>query len=443
MNLAVKKTLAFFSSLKLTVFVVIILTALFIAGFFIPQKMILTPAEYMAWKMLKPELVGLLEAIGFTRIYKAPVTLFFFGLFFINLTVVFSRRVPVILRKTALPDASKVKKELFLERTSHVISFKGGEEAFQSVLDRIRDKGYTVLREGERFAAVRNRYAPLTTLFFHLSFFLFLIGALTAFYTKFSGKLVLGEGEVFNGNLVQYASYSLAKIGEHPEVSFKVSDIRPKTEEERATALFVDVFLENGEKRTININQPLKVGDTSFVIKNLGVAPLFIIFDSDLNEIDGAYVKLNVLEGAMDDFKMGGYQFFVRFFPDYKRRESIVDIALITDPAFDIMAKKDRMLVYDGIIRRGETATLNGQSVSFKDVPYWVEFLVVKERGVYLIYSGFVIGIAALTIRFSFPRREVKGIMYSGSIYVKGRSEFYQLQFSEDLRRIVGGFTDV
>lgn len=442
MNDLLEKFFSAFSSLRFTVVIVSLLTFIFILGFFLPQKLIVPAEEYNAWKAASPSLVRILEYLHFTEIYTAPLTRFLFGLFFANLTVVFLMRASFILRRTSMPSLSCADPGLLSAGGKGVIRASGGDALLASVLAELQKKRFRLLQDGSRFIAVKNRFSPLCTIGFHLCFIFFLLGAFTAFYTKFSGKLILAEGEEFTGSLVQYSSVSLPRAGEPPLLRFQVLDVRPVVSGRRASALYVDLLMEDGEKKTVNINQPLKEGAASFVVKNIGISPLFVLRDADGNEAAGAYYKLAALMKETDTFTLGGYNVDVMFYPDYSGR---VNGALnegrfapvLKDPVFDLIVHDAAGNVYKGIVRMGEPVMLDGMSISFEDIPYWVEFYVSKDSGVVFIYAGFILGIASLLFRFGFPRKEVMGGIDSGMVCLRGRSDFYQLQFQEELENLV------
>jgi cytochrome c biogenesis protein ResB len=442
MNRLIDKAFSILSSLKFTVIIVSLLTIVFILGFFIPQKLIVPAEQYGIWKAANPGLVRIIEYLHFTEIYTAPLTRFLFVLFFSNLTIVFLMRASYIVRRTFLPSPAGVDPVLLREKGQGVIRVSGGKDLFNSVLSELHKKRFHVLKERDRFIAVKNRYSSLCTIGFHLCFILFLLGAFAAFYTKFSGKLILAEGEVFTGSIPQYSSVSLPRTGKPPSLQFQVLAIRPVTSEGRATALYVDLLMKNGEKRTININQPLKEGDTSYVVKNLGISPLFVLRDTDGNDVAGAYYKLAVLMKKTDIFKLGNYNVDVVFYPDYTGRDNEAlnggrFSPVLRDPVFDMFVYDDSGNAYSGIVRRGEPLMLDGMSLSFEEIPYWVEFYVRKDRGTAFIYAGFILGIVSLMLRFGFPRKEVMGGIDSGMICLKGRSDFYQFQFQEELEGLV------
>ena len=65
-----------------------------------------------------------------------------------------------------------------------------------------------------------------------------------------------------------------------------------------------------------------------------------------------------------------------------------------------------------------------------RELPYWVRFYVLKEQGVFLVYTGFAIASIAVIWRLLLFRREivgavreVEGVRY---LVVAGRAEYYK-----------------
>ncbi len=97
-KVAFKKIYIFLRSAKVTIFSIVALTLLYLSGILITQKIIFKgPQEYFAWGAENPVIFKVLELIQFTDIYSSPLTLFFLGLFFLNLLLVFIYRVPIII----------------------------------------------------------------------------------------------------------------------------------------------------------------------------------------------------------------------------------------------------------------------------------------------------------------------------------------------------------
>jgi cytochrome c biogenesis protein ResB len=448
-----KSLLKLLRSLKFTVFLVASLAVTFLLGVIIPQMSLLGSNMYGQWKIRNPTLVSILESIKFTDIYLSPVILVLWVLFFLNLVFIMSSRIPVTVRRcfrVVLPQNA----DSIRSGRHHEVMEGADLEGVEAVLKK---RGYKVNGSQKSFFAVKNSLSPLATLLFHLSFFLLLIGGVMSFYTKFSGFSELAVGETFEG---KYSSARKPKIGDVPSTSFTIEDIRPSYYR-KTVPLGLDVaLLTKSGRKTIGINRPYKEGALSFIIKGMDIAPLFIIRDSTGNELDGAYVKLKGLGGGENFFTMNGYDFRAVFYTDFRSRlketagempdvpqvlkqfpemtSPVLQSAEVIDPAFHITAMQGLKTIRSGTIRKGESLEFDGHSILFADLTYWVKFYVVKEHGLGIIYSGFVLMVLALVIRFLFFRREIKGVIEDGNLYIGGSGEFYPALFGDEFKRLVG-----
>lgn len=441
----VVKVIRILKSLRFTVFVTLCLIIVFIIGVIVPQERLLGRVEYLAWKTRNPELVSILESLHLTEIYVSPFVILLWILFFLNLLMVMASRIPVIWRmvhRETLPSEEALKDGYVIEGLS-----------LEEFISKIRDKGYKVSQKGRLFFGVKNRYSPLLTPLFHLSFIFILAGALISYYTSFSAFADVAEGEVFQGD---YSIIKKTLTGEIPFFMFKVISIKPEYYKGiMPTDLDIVIQDENGMK-TIGINRPYVREDVSFVVKKIDVAPLFILQDADGRELDGAFVKMNVLQGGMDSFEMGGYRFRMSFSPDYGANTDRGDINLpqilketlpekktrsfeIRNPAFEVYAFEGPKLINKKTIKMGEAIEFNGKRLLFADLVYWVRFYVVGERGLILIYGGFVLLIVSLSLRFIFPRKEIFGLEREGRIYTRGRVEFYGKSNIKKLLMLLSG----
>ncbi|MGE5894090.1 MAG: hypothetical protein ACM34I_08560, partial [bacterium] len=176
-------------------------------------------------------------------------------------------------------------------------------------------------------------------------------------------------------------------------------------------------------------------------------------------DLDGAYVKLKGFGEKGDAFRMKGFEFRTIFYTDYLAGSSpkqsgraALPQALnqspmkgqekqpmeIVNPAFGISVFRDgKILVAPRIIRPGEFIDFEGYRLLFPDLTYWVEFYVVKEHGIPVVYSGFALMLIALTIPFFFYRRDIRGIIEGGRVHLSGSGEFFPSLFADEFRSIV------
>ncbi|MBI4844492.1 MAG: cytochrome c biogenesis protein ResB [Nitrospirae bacterium] len=446
------KTLA---SLRFTVFIVCCLIALFLLGLLIPQKSLLGHAAYLQWKENHEALVSLLEILRFTDIYVSPVTILLWALFFLNLFLIMARRIPLVWRRcfgqSFVTDADSLKSG----RNYEEVRISG----IGAVLSALKAKGYHAVSDGARFYAVKNRFSPLATLLFHFSFILILAGGILSFYTKFTAHADVAVGEEFAG---EYYDVSPPKIGEIPLARFRLDDVRITFFKKKIpTRIEARLDTINGKKE-IGINNPYNEGLLSFVIKHVDIAPLFILKDESGNEIDGAYVKLKFLNGRRVSFPMQEYRIESAFFPDYggieaaqeDERSSLpqtlkqspqeeLDLKAreIVDPAVGVEVLKNGETLNKDILMKGQSIAFDGRSLEFGGQAYWIQFYVVKEHGLGIVYTGFVLMIIALVMRLLFFRRDIRGVYEEGTLRISGSSDFYPGHFSEEFRGITGSLT--
>jgi cytochrome c biogenesis protein ResB len=447
-----KKIFQVFKSLRFTVVIIICLTSLFLLGVIVPQKDLLGRDMYLSWKDANPVLVSFLEFLDLTDVYTSPLTLLLWGLFFLNLVTVIFRRIPSIWRRyteKSIPQSIES-----IERSRNYETLQGHN--MDSVKDVLTKGRYTFFSHENAFRGVKNRISPLATILFHLSFLLLLTGGVMTFYTEFRAEAPVAEGETFTGN---YRWVRSPKIGSIPTTTFIVEKIKPSYYQEVIPAgLDVVIHTDRG-KEVIGINKPFKRGSLSFIIKDIDVAPLFIIRNKKGEEVDGAIVKLKGLSSTLDSFTMQGYKFMTFFYSNYadqtteeKREIGNLPQALqqspmtggssqsreIIDPAFYIEIYEEGLLMNSGTVKPGESLEFEDYLLEFAELDYWVMFYVTKEHGLGILYTGFVIMILALIIRFLFYRRDIRGIIEDGSVHIAGRGEFFPVLFEDEFRKLIG-----
>lgn len=438
------------SSIRFTLFLLIALLVVFLLGQWIPQKGVVSRDLYLQWRAAVPGVVTALEWLGFTTIYTAPVTLALWSLFFLNLALVMAQRVGVVRKRVAIippPDADPETAPAYPVRTRIALP-EGMDPGF--LPERLKALRFAFFGTSRRFAAVKNRLSPVATLLFHLSFFLILVGVAAAAYTRFSATADIAEGETFDGRLERYhAPVRLPVFGGPPAVRFTVERIDRIAEQDIPVDLTVELSDETGRRHIVGVNKPFKRDATSFVIKDLGVAPLFVLQDKRGRDLDGAYVKLDLLRSRPDRFVLQDLEFQVELFPDHAvvEGEDRTRSTELKNPVFRIEAWKGKRYLTRANVKPGGEMAVAGYRLLVPEYRFWVRFLVIKEQGLSLVYAGFATAVAALLWRFLFYRRELIGAVREENgrsvLFLAGRAEFYQALFEDELERaaraIAGG----
>lgn len=460
----------------MSIIIISALLCLFLLGLIIPQKVLYrSKAQFDQWRATYPVISGVIERLQLNTIYVAPVTVFFLGLFFINLVVVMGHRVPIVLRRAYL-----------INRDSAMAGIDKVKDDPQAMTIMIRDEVGSTLRRGDptradgeemlagkaasyfrkrfwsvisqegalSFIAVRNRFSPLGFLLFHVSFLLCLVGGLLVMYTRFSGTLVLTEGQEFNADITQFRQIKNdPKIFRAlPELGITLLKVLPSYEGSVSTDLNVLMkvkYFSETFDTVARVNQPVKRGAVSILPSKIGISPLFVIRKKGGEELGGAYYSLNVPMGEEDSFEFPDlpYKVYVRFFPDFFEQDNkpMTRSFELKNPVFRLRVEREGKTLYDDYRSPGQWAAFDGLELSCRELRQWVEFLIVREYGNIPLFAGFIAGAAGLIMRLVFFQKTVRVHIekFEGiyTFFLAGRSEYFQHIFKEELEQLVAGLS--
>ena len=455
---ALRRFYRFFRSAKMTVIIITALLLLFFSGLIIPQKIFFqSKVQYDAWKAGNPILSWIIEALRLNEVYVAPITIFFMSLFFLNLIVVISQRVPLILKKAyiirknvPLVDIEAVKNDPNVK--TFIIPEDNTKDLPSKIKSFFKKRLWSVINaeSGNAFIAVKNRYSPIGFLFFHLSFLLCLLGGLLVMYTRFSGELVLTEGQEFYADIEAFRKITREpKIFKAlPPVGIILEKVTPKYDRDTPTDLTVQIKVNyNNDVRdeAVRINEPVTRGAMSIMAQNIGVSPLFVLRADDGKEIAGGYFSLNVFDGEEDSFEFENmpYKFLIRFYPDYVK-ENNKEYTLskyIKNPFIHLTILKEGLVVYEDTIGKGHGAKFDSMSLSFEDIHYWVNFVMIREYGNIPLFIGFGAGLIGLIMRLILYQKTLRVYVENGiqgnGVYILGQSGYYRYSFMEEVDRLV------
>jgi cytochrome c biogenesis protein ResB len=443
------KLFKYLSSLRFTILLIILLGLIFAIGLWVPQQRLLKTI-YLEWQNNSPSLVAFLDGLGLTTIYTSPITITVWVLFFLNLSLVLWQRLPLVKSRITISDTKIIDPATaggFPFRRSYPLPINLDGDA---VITMLRKNRYTVLGNAASFYGVKNRLAPIAFMLFHLSFFLILLGGLISVYTEFIGYIDLAQGETFRGDLNRYNSMpqpKMPEIGSPPSAEFTVKSIIPQIVQNTPTGISVLLVDSNAKTHEVNFNRPYKTDHTSFVFKHLGVAPLFAITDASGTEIARDYFKLDVLQMKPDRFALAGFTFTATFYPDFvleggKRATRSMEF---NNPVFFISVERLGKKITEGLVQKNGVLEFNGYRLEMRDMPFWVRFYVIKQRGISILYAGFAIATIGVIWRLLFFRREVVGAVREqngvNTLVVAGRSEYYKNLAEDEFDKLFTGIT--
>jgi cytochrome c biogenesis protein len=450
----------FLASVKLAIFILIILALSSIIGTIVEQQA--EPARNIALlakffgDSLAPTVYNIFAKLGFMDMYRSWWFVGFLVIFSINLIVCSLERLPKTLRLIRTPlrplgeatiKSLPVKKEIKLKTSLNV--------AKDEFLNALTSSRYRIFEASEKDSVQlytqKGKYARLAVYVVHLSIILIFIGAIIGLKFGFEGYINLPEGGT--------SSVIYKSPGETIPLGFTIKCNWYETQyyegidtpKEFQSEL---VIIEDGRevlKKVIEVNDPLTYKGITFYQSSYGMIPNAVgYFIITITPRGGKPNTLWMKFG--DTFEIPGTGIkgtIVDFSPALTRDRYTGALTTYSDnmvnPAVGIEFEEPSKKKYKGWIlkRYPETGILpGGHVIKFED--YWgVEYTglqVSKDPGVWLIYLASAIMALGLYICFFISHKKlwvnIANDKNSVRIAVGGSTNRNRLAFEKEIERI-------
>lgn len=135
------------------------------------------------------------------------------------------------------------------------------------------------------------------------------------------------------------------------------------------------------------------------------------------------------------DFPTTDYIMGMKFYPNV-----LTPSFYLGRPAVELTLKQKGATVFKGMVPYGGQVRMGGDTLAFTGIHYWSGIAFVRNSGLTLIYTGFMIAsIGAFLIYFVIPKEIHVRIAREGDemfVKVGGRSRKYQALFADEFDRI-------
>ncbi len=329
----------------------------------------------------------------------------------------------------------------------------------------LRQNGYRVKTEQTnqeiRLYASRHEAGHWGVLFFHLTFFVVLLGALLSFATRHAGYLELTPGERFEAGTQKFQRNSPEPLFtwdaddftlelDHPDLSYW----QPGKARQRASE--VRLYDKGGQllgAERIAVNNPLKThGRTIYQGSRNGFVAGLTITDNRGTEVKGA--AHFVLPKDPGQLKMT-----TRLVPpgvrmallmelhtdQLKQIDGLAELAL-KHPVSLIKVTSESMdgRRFQGVLFGGSTLSVEGLTLRFDSLKPYTSYLVVRDAGVPVIFASFALLLVGLLITYfwvpercwvSILREDGQQKIVIGAITEKYKASF-RARFDEQIREL-------
>jgi cytochrome c biogenesis protein ResB len=446
------------ASRKLAIILLILLVLLSILGTIIPQEQLLPFNKVEKWPFDSRFLYGIVEKIGLTRIYNSFL--------YIAVTCLLAISISFCTLKRTLSFFSEKKntpridpKILKKYRNSTELSLSKGldEKNFQHIVNIVRKKFRFRKINAESttsFYAVKGELGFLGSLLFHGCFLVIMIGAVISAWTRFSGTIVLTEGQTFQGHATQYKGLKTKPLLRPQQLDFEIGLLKFKPEYDKVARYISEITIQEQSGQTIHTSirpfHALAHRGYNFYYKEHGFSPSFILKYKGNKVLFDSFVALK--SHTEDDpvkyedaFEIPGVGLLVhaRLYPDAENNDGVIKTKspLPINPVIDLTINQYGDGIYKGTIKQEQTVSFKDFTLTFNDLHYWSSFRVVRDPGYNIIVIGFFIGFAGLLIRIFFVREAIWMLFskdeVNPTITIAGFRERDKVFFAERFKKIV------
>jgi len=409
---------SFFSSIRLTVVLLIVMALLFMVGTFIPQRE--SAMEFA--QRLSPGISSLFHALGLFDVYHSPLYYVLLGLLALNLTVCSLNRLPGSWKLYRTPHFP-VPEGLFSKLPpNRVLLTEQNREACLSSLESLLKASYGAIEKdvkgGHVFFSIRKAGLSLFSVYgVHLSILFMIAGSVIGSVFGFEGYVNIGEGETTNlidsrnGRDIHRLDFSV-RCDKFTLETY--ANGMPKTYRSDLT------FLKDGQpirQGALMVNHPIHVNGYRFYQSSFGSAPGGrAVLNYSKGKGQGEKVAVSV--GDRFDLKEGGAHVeilriegnLMKFGPGVK-----LDIASPQGRhiQFWVLQHIDEIAeMYPELLTQFplfDPALFKPYRFFLKEIEqqYYTGLQVVRDPGVPLVALGAFLMVTGLILRHFMPHRRI------------------------------------
>ncbi len=292
-----------------------------------------------------------------------------------------------------------------------------------------------------RIHAVKHRAGYWGVFSFHLTFLIILMGVLLSVFTRYAGYFEISPGENF---IERYENYR--EVTEKPALFSGNSGLKIRLEEidlsywrqgeVKQRASIVSVFDAEGRfmgKRRIEVNNPVKIeGMNIYQGSRNGYITVLDITDSASTTAEGT-ARFQLPKKPGEQMKSAitlpgiGISLLLELFTEKLGEiEGLEQLgAMHMATLLKVTSKEDLRSNFRGVAFKGGSLSFEGITLRFLSLRPYTSFVVIRDYGVPVIFSGFVVMLIGLIITFFWVPENYWAIIRkseSGEVVIMGAS---------------------
>ena len=430
------------TSMRTALILLLLLGVAAIPGSLVPQRT-QNPIEVGEYFKNSPELAKWMDQFFLFDVYGSPWFSAIYILLFISLIgCVLPRTIEHFHSARALPPATPKN----LDRMEHHTSWSAQGDELEKARAWFKSKRFRVLEKDGSISAEKGFARETGNLFFHLALILVLLGISFSSLFGMRGMAILNVGERFINTTTSYDSLNYGKLFNENNLSdfaltvekftAKYNVVTSSPEDYTLDVKFAKGDLSQSELRTIKVNSPLKMGNTSIYLQANGYSPVvtvrdskgnvamqgpvpFLPQDSNLRSIGAIKVpdadpQIGFVGSFVPTYARSGADGAVSVFPEALDPRLLLaawigDLGLDSGVPQSVYRMDTSKMTQVGLksLKPGETFTYPQGSITFEGYFQWVNLEIVHDPGKNFALLGGIVAILGLLASLFTRRRRI------------------------------------
>ena len=430
------------TSMRTALILLLLLGVAAIPGSLVPQRT-QNPIEVGEYFKNSPELSKWMDQFFLFDVYGSPWFSAIYILLFISLIgCVLPRTIEHFHSARALPPATPKN----LDRMEHHTSWSAQGDELEKARAWFKSKHFRVLEKDGSISAEKGFARETGNLFFHLALILVLLGISFSSLFGMRGMAILNVGERFINTTTSYDSLNYGKLFNENNLSdfaltvekftAKYNVVTSSPEDYTLDVKFAKGDLTQSELRTIKVNSPLKMGNTSIYLQANGYSPVvtvrdskgnvamqgpvpFLPQDSNLRSIGAIKVpdadpQIGFVGSFVPTYARSGADGAVSVFPEALDPRLLLaawigDLGLDSGVPQSVYRMDTSKMTQVGLksLKPGETFTYPQGSITFEGYFQWVNLEIVHDPGKNFALLGGIVAILGLLASLFTRRRRI------------------------------------
>ena len=220
-----------------------------------------------------------------------------------------------------------------------------------------------------------------------ISLALIVLGLWTGSLTRFSGEVILTEGQdfySFNSNYLPGSFYK-GKYADAPHIGLKMKEILPSFSEDvmnlKGIRAVVEMYQRDGKdpvERTLTDSITGYVKGSMLRVRDLGYSPRYVLSTGSGKQVDSSFIYMKLFPPGSEGYfrLLSPLTYYVRYFPDNP------------DAPIKLRIVRNKDIIFNGALGLSEKAEFENSSVAFEEVRKWTKLVIIKDRGLFMAAFG-------------------------------------------------------